>query len=285
MIYNMDYKTPIQIKGNVITVIYTKMDETVAKMVLHYYDTPQFNGTLFAVNCLVNGDDVDIDYRTQYPGYKNYIYYQLNNLYNYPEYVAIEHMNQFDEIWDCSINNIERYPEEAKNKGVFMPLRYIEVQKIEPIDEYRYELCFIGVITPSIAEMLSRLSKYWTNDYCKIKLLNGYPYSELTEEIKDCKYVIDIPRNSNCGFILNHTYIFEALCSGKNVIVEVGYGYDNIYSWLVREYSNIYEVLDIVKEDPVDNSWVFRRWTENNHNYEEFRQYYMGNKYIQKLDL
>ena len=129
------------------------------------------------------------------------------------------------------------------------------------------------------------MTKYWTNNYCKLKILNGYPYSELYDEISDCKYVIDIPRRSDSGFILNHARIFETICSGKNIIIEAQPDCDNTYTYLVKKYKNIYETLNIIKEDPVDSSEIFRNWTENDYNYEKYREYYMSDNYKQKLNL
>jgi len=279
------YNKILTLEGNNIIVIYTKMYETVARMVLKYYDTEQFEKTAFVINVLVDENSNDIDYRTTFPNWNKYIYYQLNNLFLYSEDVAEEHMNQFDEIWECTQAHNKYYPQDVISKVVFMPLRYINLPKIEPKEEYKYDLCFIDTITPFRGETISRLTKYWTNDYCKVKTINGYPYTEMADDISDCKYILDIPRRIDSGIIVNHVRIFESICSGKNIIIENGWGYDNIYTYLVKTYGNITEVLNIIKEDPIDNSETFRKWTESNYNYEEWRKYWMGNNYKQKLNL
>lgn len=282
----MIYNKILRINGNYVTVLYTKMNETVAKMVMQHYDTPNFKGNLFVINVLTDANSNDIDFRGQCPGGLKYIYYQLQNLYLYPEYVIHEHMDQFDEIWDFSQKNIEYYPEDVKPKVCFMPLRYVDIPKIESKDEYRYDIGFIGTITPFRQEMLSRITKYWTDDYCRVKIINGYPYSELYDEISDCRYLIDIPRRTDSGHILGCTRIFEALCSGKQIITEVRDYTENLYTWLIKGYGSIYDVPKMSKEPPMTDGWgYFKNWTDSDAAYEDYRKYFMGNNYQQKLAL
>lgn len=281
----MEYNRIIRINGNYVTVLYTKMYETVAKMVMQHYDNIQFRGNLFVINVLTDENSNDIDFRGQCPGGIKYIYYQLQNLFLYPEYVIHEHMDQFDEIWDFSICNINYYDETLKEKVFFMPLRYVDIPKIEPQDNYKYDVGFIGTLTPYRQDELSRITKYWTNDFCKIKIISGYPYSELYDEIKDCKYLIDLPRKSDSGFILGCTRIFDALCSGKQVLVETFGWVENVFTWLVKPYDNIYKIHDMVKDDPIDNSEIFKQWTNTDESYEYYRKQIMGDNYKQKLNL
>lgn len=274
------------LKGNRIFVIYTKMYETVAKMVLQHYDTPQFDRGVFVVNVLVDENSNNMDFRKYCPNGNIYIYYQLNNLSIYPDYVVHEYMNQFDEIWDFSKININYYPEDVKDKVWYMPLRYVDIPKIPPKDNYRYDIGFIGTLTPFRQDMLFRITKYWTDDYCKVKIISGQPYSDIYDEIIDCKYLIDLPRTPNSGIILNNTRIFEALCSGKQIIADHCGCLENPFTWLIKTYGNIYDIYGIVKEEPVDNSEVFRQWTETDEKYEIYRKYFFGDEnYEQKLYL
>ena len=174
------YNKPLVLNGNKITVVYNKMYENVAKMVLKYYDTEQFTNTLFSVCVLINENSEIVDFRNEFPNFDKYIYYQLRNIYLYPEYVIYEHMGQFDEVWDYSAKNIEYYPHsEIKEIACFMPLRYIDMPIIEPKENYKYDIGFIGTLTPFREDMIARITKFWTNDYCRVKILNGYSYSEL----------------------------------------------------------------------------------------------------------
>jgi hypothetical protein len=234
----------------------------------------------------VDENSNNMDFRKYCPNGNIYIYYQLNNLSIYPDYVVHEYMNQFDEIWDFSKININYYPEDVKDKVWYMPLRYVDIPKIPPKDSYRYDIGFIGTLTPFRQDMLFRITKYWTDDYCKVKIISGQPYSDIYDEIIDCKYLIDLPRTPNSGIILNNTRIFEALCSGKQIIADHCGCFENPFTWLIKTYGNIYDIYGIVKEEPVDNSEVFRQWTETDEKYEIYRKYFFGDEnYEQKLYL
>lgn len=271
-------------KGKTIFVLYTKMYETVAKMVLQHYDTPQFERSVFVINVLVDENSNNIDFRQYCANGNKYIYYQLNNLSIYPEYVIHEHMNQFDEIWDFSKINMNYYPEDVKSKVWYMPLRYVNIPKISSKDNYRYDIGFIGTLTPFRQDMISRITKYWTDEYCRVKFISGQPYSDIYDEIIDCKYLIDLPRTPNSGLILNNTRIFEVLCSGKQIITDRCGCIENPFTWLIKTYDNIYDIYNIIKEEPVDNSEVYRQWTETDEKYEIYRKYFFGEEnYKQKL--
>lgn len=271
-------------KGKTIFVLYTKMYETVAKMVLQHYDTPQFERSVFVINVLVDENSNNIDFRQYCANGNKYIYYQLNNLSIYPEYVIHEHMNQFDEIWDFSKTNMNYYPEDVKYKVWYMPLRYVNIPKISSKDNYRYDIGFIGTLTPFRQDMISRITKYWTDEYCRVKFISGQPYSDIYDEIIDCKYLIDLPRTPNSGLILNNTRIFEVLCSGKQIITDRCGCIENPFTWLIKTYDNIYDIYNIIKEEPVDNSEVYRQWTETDEKYEIYRKYFFGEEnYKQKL--
>lgn len=281
----MNYNEILVLNGKITSIIYTKMYETVAKMVLQYYDTKQFANTIFVINTLINENSENIDYRTVYPGARQYIYYQLNNLQLNPEYCIPEYMSQFDEIWECNQPNMPFYNEDVKDKVVYMPLRYVDIPKVPKKDTYKYDIGFIGTLTPSRQDMLFRITKCWTDDYCKVKIMSGYPYSELYDDISECKYLIDLPREVGLSKILNSSRILEAVCSGKQIITYLLPDKDNQFTWLTIGYEDIYRVIDIVKKDPLDNSEVFKDWTSNDRKYEDYRNYLMGDNYKQKLIL
>lgn len=280
----MDYNKILRINGRHINVIYTKMYETVAKMVVKYYDNDHFHNTLFVINVLTDENSNDIDFRGNCPGASTYIYYQLNNLYLYSEYVAHEHMDQFDEIWDFSNENIKYYPYDVKDKVCFMPLRYIDVPKIEPKDEYKFDIGFIGTLTPFRQDMISKITKYWTDETCRFKYIGGVPYQELYDEVADCKYLMDIPRTSMANTILSGSRIFEAICSGKQVICELQDYTENLFPNLLKGYNRVYDVIDLIKDEPLPNvRESFQAWTESNKIYEEYRKHCMKQNYQQKL--
>lgn len=280
------FKQILVLKGNGIFVFYTKMYETVAKMVLQHYDTEQFNRSVFVINVLTDENSNDINFREYCPNAERYIYYQTKNLSFYPEYVIPEHMNQFDEIWDSSKFNMNYYPEDAKDKVWYMPLRYVNIPKIQPKEEYKYDIGFIGTLTPFRQDMLSRITKYWTDDYCRVKTISGVPYSQLYDEIADCKYLIDLPRSASYGSILNNVRIFETLCSGKQIITETFGDVENPFTWLIKGYTDIYTIYNIVKEDPADNSEIFKQWTDTDEKYEIYRKYFFGEEnYKPRLSL
>lgn len=282
----INHKKILTLRGKTIGVVYTSMYETVAQMILQYYDTEEFYNTLFVVNCLTYEDSNDIDFRSYCRNWSKYIYYQLNNLYIFPEYVANEHMSQFDEIWDSSKFNMNYYPEDVKDKVWYMPLRYVNIPKIQPKEEYKYDIGFIGTLTPFRQDMLSRITKYWTDDYCRVKTISGVPYSQLYDEIADCKYLIDLPRSASYGSILNNVRIFETLCSGKQIIAETFGDVENPFTWLIKGYTGIYTIYNIVKEDPADNSEVFKQWTDTDEKYENYRKYFFGEEdYKPRLSL
>lgn len=276
------YKNILILKGNYIFVVYTKMYETVAKMVMKYYDTNQFDETLFVINVLVDENSNDIDFRQYCQNAKKYIYYQLNNVKLHPEFISIEHMVQFDEIWDVSLVNISCYDDDIKNKVVFMPLRYINIPKVTPKDNYKYDICFLDTISYNAYSILYRSTKWWDDEYCTLKLINGYPYMDCLDEISDCKYILYIPVNDDYTPV-DYTIITEAICSGKQVIT-----FDkseNILNALTKNAHSYYDVIKLVKDEPVDYSNILENWSSTDKRYEEWRQYWMGDKYKQKLEL
>lgn len=276
------YKNILVLKGNYIFVVYTKMYETVAKMVMKYYDTSQFDETLFVINVLVDENSNDIDFRQYCQNAKKYIYYQLNNVKLHPEFISIEHMVQFDEIWDVSLVNISCYDDDIKNKVVFMPLRYINIPKVMPKDNYKYDICFLDTISYNAYSILYRSTKWWDDEYCTLKLINGYPYMDCLDEISDCKYILYIPVNDDYTPV-DYTIITEAICSGKQVIT-----FDkseNILNALTKNAHSYYDVIKLVKDEPVDYSNILENWSSTDKRYEEWRQYWMGDNYKQKLEL
>ena len=276
------YKNILVLKGNYIFVVYTKMYETVAKMVMKYYDTSQFDETLFVINVLVDENSNDIDFRQYCQNAKKYIYYQLNNVKLHPEFISIEHMVQFDEIWDVSFVNISCYDDDIKNKVVFMPLRYINIPKVMPKDNYKYDICFLDTISYNAYSILYRSTKWWDDEYCTLKLINGYPYMDCLDEISDCKYILYIPVNDDYTPV-DYTIITEAICSGKQVIT-----FDkseNILNALTKNAHSYYDVIKLVKDEPVDYSNILENWSSTDKRYEEWRQYWMGDNYKQKLEL
>ena len=276
------YKNILVLKGNYIFVVYTKMYETVAKMVMKYYDTSQFDETLFVINVLVDENSNDIDFRQYCQNAKKYIYYQLNNVKLHPEFISIEHMVQFDEIWDVSLVNISCYDDDIKNKVVFMPLRYINIPKVMPKDNYKYDICFLDTISYNAYSILYRSTKWWDDEYCTLKLINGYPYMDCLDEISDCKYILYIPVNDDYTHV-DYTIITEAICSGKQVIT-----FDkseNILNALTKNAHSYYDVIKLVKDEPVDYSNILENWSSTDKRYEEWRQYWMGDNYKQKLEL
>lgn len=276
------YKNILVLKGNYIFVVYTKMYETVAKMVMKYYDTNQFDETLFVINVLVDENSNDIDFRQYCQNAKKYIYYQLNNVKLHPEFISIEHMVQFDEIWDVSLVNISCYDDDIKNKVIFMPLRYINIPKVMPKDNYKYDICFLDTISYNAYSILYRSTKWWDDEYCTLKLINGYPYMDCLDEISDCKYILYIPVNDDYTPV-DYTIITEAICSGKQVIT-----FDkseNILNALTKNAHSYYDVIKLVKDEPVDYSNILENWSSTDKRYEEWRQYWMGDNYKQKLEL
>ena len=80
--------------------------------------------------------------------------------------------------------------------------------------------------------------------------------------------------------------IFEDYESDNNIIsLGILPDKDNQFTWLTVGYTNVYEITNLVKKDPVDNADTFKDWTTNNKTYEEYRQYLMGDNYKQKLVL
>lgn len=268
----IDLRSVVTTKGKYVTVVYRPLYETVAKMVIQHYDDPRFEKTVFSINVLTNCDAENIDFRIEYPGDK-YIYYQLDHLAFHPECLAPEYINQFDEIWDFGIENILWcYPEELVEKAHFMPLRYVDIPKIEPKKDYKYDLGFIGTLTQFRFDNLYNITQYWTNNSCRLLTINGLPYSELYNEVSDCKYILNLPRGNESGWIQNQVRITEAICSGKNVISYNLGGAADVYNWLINPVGNFLDILEEVKKDPVDRSSTYKEWTDTDNSYEEYRK-------------
>lgn len=274
------YNKLLTIEGENIVVLYTKMFEIIAKMVLQYYDKYQFGQTVFVINTLVDEKSDDIDFRQYIPNRNKYIYYQLNDIVSHPEYVSLEHMLQFDEIWDVSLANIPEYDEDLKSKVVFMPLRYVDIPKVEPKDDYKYDICVFGPITRNGTSVLYRNTKWWDDEYCRMKWINGYAYTDCLEELGNCKYVLIIPINDN-KIPVDYVMLLNVICSGKQAIT-----FDteeNILHPFVKKAHSYYDITQLVKNPPVDNSNIFKSWTITDNSYEDWRRYWLGNNYIQKL--
>lgn len=276
------YNKLLNLKGKHIFVIYTKMYETVAEMVLKYYDNDQFDRTVFAVNILVDEDSNDVDFRQYCVDGNRYIYYQLNNLIINPEYAALEHMLQFDEIWDVSLVNMECYDESIRDRVTFMPIRYMDIPKIESKDEYKYDICCFGTITSNAYSILYRNTKWWDGDYCRLKWIDGYPYTDCLDELGDCKYVLIIPINDQHAPI-DYTTLANVISSGKQAIT-----FDteeNILHPFVKRAHSYYDVVQLTKDEPVDNSKAFEDWSGNDSTYEKWRQYWLGDNYKPRLNV
>lgn len=272
----------LTLKGGNIFVVYTKMYEMVAKMVLKYYDTTQFKKTVFVINVLVDENSNTINFRDYYPNGDKYIYYQLNNVKLHPEYISIEYMNQFDEIWDVSQVNISCYDIDLKERVEFMPLRYVDIPKIPPKNEYKYDIGFLGTISYNAYSVLYRTTKWWDDEYCTLKLINGYSYMDCLDELSDCKYILHVPLNDDYASI-DYTLITEVICSGKQVITFDKQ--ENILNPLTKNAHSYYDVVNLVKDEPKDYSYILENWSGTDERYEDWRHYWMGDNYKQKLIL
>lgn len=268
------------LQGKHISVYYTKMYETVAKMVLNYYDNDQFDSTLFVINVLVDEYSNDIEFRNYGIKQKKYIYYQLNNAVLHPEYISLEYMQQFDEVWEVSLANIPYYGEDIKGKVVFMPLRFVDIPKIESKNEYKYDICVLNTIKENF---LSRITKWWDDPYLRMKLISGYSYTDCLDELADCKYIYIVPESETNNIPIDYASLINVICSGKQAIA---FNYqENILHPFCKMAVSYYDVISLSRESPVDNSNNFKLWTNNDANYEEWRHYWLGNNYKQRLNL
>jgi len=272
----------LTLKGKHIFAIYTKMYETVAEMVLKYYDNDQFDRTVFVVNALVDEDSNDVDFRQYCVDGNRYIYYQLNDLVTHPEYAALEHMIQFDEIWDVSLVNMECYDESIRDRVTFMPIRYMDIPKIPPKGEYKYDICVLGVLNSHANNIIYGNTKWWDTDYCTLKIISGYPYTDCLDELGDCKYVFLILPNN--GYIpIDYTTLANVISSGKQAItMDNG---ENILHPFVKRAHSYYDVVQLTKDEPVDNSKAFEVWSGNDTAYEQWRQYWLGDNYKPRLNV
>ena len=279
----INFNSVLFTSGSHILVVYNKMEETVAKMVLQYYDTEMFDGTVFVLKVLTNEYSEDIDFRGKFPGWNKYIYYQLDHLIIHPEYMSPEHISQFDEIWDFALENTWQYPEEINDKVYFMPLRYVNIPKIPPQDEYKFDIGFIGSLTTFRFDWITKITQYKSDKYCRVKVITGgVPYSQLYDEVADCKYLLNIPRSGD-DWVQNHQRIFEYISSGKAVISKAAQ-VDN-FEWLIKKVERYRDIYDAIKDDPQDMSETYKEWTGDDISYEEYRKAIYSPTYKPRLFL
>ena len=207
-----------------ITIMHERLF-VVADMLVKYYDTPEYDSTVFVLNYGFTAEFVKNMKRT----YSRVIYYNLEHL-SVESYDAqsnnwrpflMSALPAYDEIWDFLIENYKYYPREIKSKYRFMPLRYIDLADGKP--EKTIDLFFVGVLdTPIRKEMAARMScmsLYQDRDkQTSTVIVSGLYASDCKKLMRQSKFNLDYPHYRLFGNTQNTVRIHESICSNIQVI-------------------------------------------------------------------
>lgn len=255
-----------------ITVVYPVVLESVKLMVHEHYDNAEYDDTLFLINTI--GYYIDLsssDYNQHRCIYYNFEHSLDFDLNEKPR--VIEYINNYriTEIWSFE-PNCEMFDTDLGVK--YMPVRYTSfISKPEYRTEPKFDLGFIGIVGSD--DSCPRRNKFF-DKYIRsaehgfsLKILNGYPLSELHDELANCRFILDSHRNYRHS-MQNQVRIFESLCSSYTVLAEKSEY--NIFPGLVYEWNNIDELNEFINTvEPKDLSEKYKEMTYTDEAYEEYR--------------
>ena len=252
-----------------ISVLYSVALNAVKLMVQEHYDTPEYEGTLF----LINSCWFDIDV-SEY-AHTRCIYYNLEHTEDYDINQRNDIQNYLKdynvtEIWSME-PNCEVFDSDLGVK--YKPMRYTSyIKRTVPPTEPKFELGFIGIIgsndySPRRNNFFDKYTRTPEYNY-SIKILNGYPISELEDELSNCKFILDSHRNYRHN-MQNQVRIFEHICLGHTVLSEKS-DY-NIFPGLIYEWENADELNHLINTvEPEDFSDRYKEMTYTDEAYDNY---------------
>lgn len=267
-----------------ISVVYSSELNAVKLMIQEHYDTIEYEGTLF----LINTCGIDIDTLLSDFNYTRCIYYVLEHTKDYDESQRDDIHNYLKnhnvtEIWSME-PNCELFDVGLKIK--FKPMRYTSyIERTIPPTEPKFDLGFIGIVgsnnySPRRNDFLEKYIRTPEYDY-SMKILNGYPISELEDELSNCRFILDTHRNyRHC--MQNQVRIFEHICLGHTVLSEKSEY--NIFPGLIYEWENADELNELVKTvTPSDFSQEYKEMTYTDEAYEKYINKILYDNYLVKM--
>lgn len=262
-----------------ITIIYMPQVESVKLMIQEHYDTPAYDDTLFLINTGVDLNKEDFPQKRK-------IYYNLehgDDMVPEEKFLVNEFFHDFGvtDVWSME-PNCETFDTDL---GVtFMPMRYTSyIKKVDYPISYKFDLGFVGIVGPSwVAPRRDRFFGDYLEKKCdfSIKILNGYPISEMQDEFASCKFVLDMHRNYRHN-MQNQVRIFEYLCLGYTVLSEKSRY--NMFPGLIHEWESIEELDNLIKTiEPCDFSEKYKEMAYSDEAYENYRLGILNSNYYQK---
>ena len=284
------------VKGKYITIVYHDILKSMAYSIIEHYDTIDFNNTLIIVNEIVFDDAWE---------YLNFDSFGRKILYNVEHFetqlindqtkywdnnVIYPHIRKHNlEIWDFLIENYDFYPDDLKEKFVFVPLRFSHC-----FDDYRdliqnarkknmrYDLFFSGVHdTPLRLDVIKSLQT-GGNTTSNIKFITstGYDNFNSWDLQAMCKFALDYPHFSLTMQAQTPTRINDMICAGNCVIGFINPKFLNYFEGIiypaygdnVNEFTN--NVKNIIRNYKPDYTGYikYQHLTEDESKYNDYRK-------------
>ena len=264
-----------------ITIFYTKTIESVKTMIQEHYNIPEYDNTLFLINNirLINLNQED-------KKFARIIYYNLehgNDLSPHEKFLVSNFVknNNVTEIWSME-PNCETFDTEIGVK--FMPVRYTSlIKKPEYKTQPKFDVGFTGIVGSNewCPKRNDFFEKFITNPKYQfsIKMLYGFPISEMVDEFSNCKFVIDSHRNY-WTTEQNQIRIFEHICLGHTVLSEKSKY--NMFPDLIYEWNDIDELNELINTiEPHDFSEKYKQLTYSDEDYKAYREKLLDDNYYQ----
>lgn len=268
-------------KGKHITCIFENLSN-IKNMMFKYYDKKENDNVFFVINYALTKESLN-ELRTKY---NKIIYYNLEHL------TAASYMKQsniwreyfidtlycYDEIWDFLIENYNTYPDDLKDKYVFMPMRYVKTNHTR--DEKIIDVFFAGVTdTPVRQKLASDINYIYQDNQISSVTCSGLFGENCDKMMQMSKFILDYPHYRLFGNTQNCVRIHDALCNNIQVISYtdtkrvINYFGDLIHIINPNKGFRQQETYDIVsKYKDVNVEEKYRELTEKENDYIKYRQ-------------
>lgn len=291
-----DGKRLMFIKGEHVTVIYHDILRSMAYSIIEYYDVPEFDNSIIIVNLIIFDDIWNV---LEFDKYRRKIFYnaehfEIQNINPQTKWWDVEviypylHKHNM-EIWDFLIENYDYYPDDLKEKFIFVPIRYSHYfdeyrEKIQKAREngVRYDLFFSGVHdTPLRFDVINQIqTRYQSTMGIKFITATGYDNFNSWDLQAMCKFTLDYPHYTLTDQAQNTVRINDMLCAGNCVIGYINPSFLNYFDeiiypaqgWTTDDLVDSLHEIIRNKQPNYDGYIKYQQLTENETNYNEYRR-------------
>lgn len=291
-----NYKRLMFMKGEHITVVFHDILRSMAYSIIEHHDTPEFDNSIVIINEIIFDDTwkaLELD------KYRRKILYNVEHfetqVFNpqtkwWDEEIVYPHLRKHNmEVWDFLIENYDYYPDDLKDRFVFVPLRYSHCfdecrDKIQKAREngVRYDLFFSGTHDEQLRLDVLKYLQTGCQSTMNIKFITstGYDNFNSWDLQAMCKFVLDYPHYSLVDQAQTPTRINDMICAGNCVIGYINPSFLNYfegiiypaYGWTPENFTN--SVKEIIREEQpnYDGYLKYQQLTENETNYNNYRK-------------